>query len=131
MRVDADPVAGRSAEQLVDRHAERLALDVPQRLVDAAEGAGQNRAAAIERVPVNRLPVVRHAPRILAHQVRLNLLHRFGAGERAAFGDGLAEADDPGVGVDLQEQPARLHQEGLQLGDLQVVLRAGRVRFGY
>ena len=60
MRVDADAVARRAAEQFVDRDAERLALDVPQRHVDAAEGAGEDRAAAIEGVAVDRLPVVDH-----------------------------------------------------------------------
>ena len=73
VRVDADPVARRPAEQFVHGHAERLALDVPQRLVDAAQRAGENRAAAIERVPVDRLPVMHHGARILADQVRLDL----------------------------------------------------------
>ncbi len=74
--VDADAVARRAAEQLVDRHAQRLALDVPERQVDAAESAGEDRTAAVEGVPVNRLPVVRDPPRILADQVRLDLLDR-------------------------------------------------------
>ena len=123
VRVDADAVARRSAEQFVNRHAQRLALDVPQRLIDAAERAGQDRAAAIERVAVDGLPVMHHAARIFADQVRLDLLDGFGAGERAAFGDGLAQADDAGVGVDLQKQPARLHQKGFEPGDLEIVFR--------
>ena len=78
--IDADPVARRAAEQLVDRHAEGLALDVPERLVDAAQGAGQDRAAAVESMAVDRLPVVDDRPRVLADQIRLDLLDRFGAG---------------------------------------------------
>ena len=42
-RVDPDPVAHRAAQQLVHRHAQRLALDVPQRLVDAGERAHMDR----------------------------------------------------------------------------------------
>ena len=52
---------------------------------------------------------------------------RYGSISLTAVGDGLgpalddrlAEADDAGVGVDLQEQPARLDEEGLELGDLE------------
>jgi hypothetical protein len=77
--------------------------------------------AAIEGVPVNRLPVFRDRPRIFAHQVRLDFLDGFGARQRAAFGDGFAQTDDAGVGMYLQEQPARLDQYGLELGDLEIV----------
>ena len=118
MGVDANLVPRRAAEQLIHRHAEPFALDVPQRLVDAAQRRGQDRPAAVERVPVNRLPVVHHGARILAHQVWLNFLDRRGASQGAAFGDRLAQPDDLfHIRVDLQKQPARLDQEGLQLGD--------------
>src|SRR5258708_14534087 len=40
---------------------------------------------------------------------------------RSAFGDRLAVPDDPGVGVHLEEQPPRLDQKHLELGDLQIV----------
>ena len=84
--VDADPPPGRAAEQLVDRHAERLALDVPEGHVDAAQGAGQDRAAAVEGVAVDRLPVMDDLARVLADQVRLDLLdglcHRRAPGPR-------------------------------------------------
>ena len=74
--IDAHAVARRAAEQLVNRHAQRLALDVPERLVDAAERAGENRAAAIERMPIDGLPVMRYRPRVLADEVRLDFLDR-------------------------------------------------------
>ena len=123
--VDADPVARRAAEQLVDRHAQRLALDVPQGHVDAAQGAGQDRPAAIEGVAVDGLPVMHHLARVLADQVRLDLLDRPSRTVmRPALDDRLAQADDAGVGVDLQEQPARLDQEGFQSGDSEGILRA-------
>ena len=64
--VDADPVTGRATEQLVDRHAVELAGDVPECLLDPGEHARQDRPTAIERVTVDRLPVVHHPGRILA-----------------------------------------------------------------
>ena len=44
-----------------------------------------------------------------------------GARLGAALDDGLAQPGDAGVGVDLQEQPARLDQEGFELRDAQLV----------
>src|SRR5262249_48112888 len=124
MGINADAPARRPAEQLVDWHAEGLALDVPQGHVDAAQGAGEHRAAAVKGMAVDRLPVVYHLPRVLADQVGLAL--RDGRRPRVgtALDDGFAQADDVGVGVDLQEQPARLHQERFQAGDPQWVSRA-------
>ena len=117
MGVDAHPLPRRAAEQLVDRHAQRLALDVPQGHVDAAQGAGEHRAAAIEGVAVDRLPVMDHLARVFAHQVRLDFLDGGRDGRRPALDDRLAQPDDPGIGVHLQEQPARLDQQGFQLRD--------------
>ncbi len=109
---------------VVDGDPEGLPLDVPERLVDAAQGAGEDRPAAVEGVAVHGLPVVDHAPRVLADQVGLELLDRRGAGEGAALEDRLAEPHDPRVGVHLQEEVARLHQEGLELGDRELLARA-------
>jgi hypothetical protein len=64
---------------------------------------------AIEGVAVDCLPVVRDAARVLADQVGLDFFDRLAAGERATFGDRLAVADDAGVGMHLEEHPARLH----------------------
>jgi hypothetical protein len=122
--VDSHPVAGRAAQQLVDGDAERLPLDVPQGLVDAAQGRRQDGAAAVERVAVDRLPVVDDAARVLPDQRRRDLLDRGPDGQRAAFDDGLAEADDPRVGVHLEEEPARLDEERLELRDLESAAHA-------
>src|SRR5207244_2563700 len=46
--VDANALAGRAAEQLVDRDAEQLAFDVPERLIDPAQSARQDRPAPVE-----------------------------------------------------------------------------------
>ena len=90
MGVDADPLTRRPAQELVDRHAQGFPLDVPERHVDPAERAGQDRAASVERVPVNRLPVVHHLARVLAHQVGLDLLDRRGDGQGPSLDDRLA-----------------------------------------
>ena len=59
--VHPDAVARRAAEQVVDRHAEHLALDVPERHVDAARDRGLDRTAAIEGAAMDGLPVVHDA----------------------------------------------------------------------
>ena len=46
-----------------------LAGDVPQRLVDAGDGAGEHRPAAVEAALGQHLPVVLDAQRVLADQV--------------------------------------------------------------
>ena len=66
---------------------------------------------------VDRLPVVDDVARILADEVRLDLLDGHGAGSRATLGDRLAKTGDALVGVHPQEEPARTDEEGLELGD--------------
>ena len=76
--VDPRLVAGLAAEQLVDRHAEVLARDVPERDVDGAERAHDRRAAEVARA-VQVLPVVLDPQRVLADQVVRELVDdRFG-----------------------------------------------------
>ena len=64
--------------------------------------------------------------RIFAHQIGLDFFDGFSAGQGAAFGDGLAEADNARIGVDLQKQPSRFYQNGLELGDLEIVFIGDR-----
>ena len=47
VRVYVDPVEHPAAEKFVDRDAERLALDVPQRLLDPADGGEHDRSAPL------------------------------------------------------------------------------------
>ena len=69
-----------------------------------------------------------HTPRVLANEIRLDLLHSLAAGERTTFGDRLAIPDDARVGVHFEEQPARLDQGHFELGDLQIIFgRHGRI----
>ena len=47
--VEPHAIAQRAAEQLVDRHAERLRLDVPQRQLDAGDGLVRHAAPVLPR----------------------------------------------------------------------------------
>src|SRR5690606_1178351 len=103
MRVDPHAPSRRTAEELVDRDAERLALDVPARLLNATESAGENRPAAIERVTIDRLPVMDDLASILPDEIGLDLGDGLRARLRASLGDRLAEADDAFVRVHAKE----------------------------
>ena len=64
--------------------------------------------------------------RILADQVRLDLLDGGLDRLRPPLDDRLTQPDDAGVGMHLQEQPPRLDEEGFQPGDPQRVLGGDR-----
>ena len=59
-----------------------------------------------------------HSTGILANEVRLHLPHGLGAGFGPALDNRLAQTDKPRIGMHSEEEPARLHQESLELGDL-------------
>ena len=107
--VAADPAVGlhavahAAAEQLVDRYTERLALDVPQCLVDPGDGTHQDRAATIETAPVERLPQIVDPRRVLSDQVVRQLMDGRFDRLRASFDDGLSPTDDSLVGVTLRK----------------------------
>jgi hypothetical protein len=117
-RVHPDPVAHRAAEQGVHRPAVRLAGDVPQRLVDAGDRAGQDRAAAVEAALGEHLPVVLDAQRVSADEMVAELGDRGPYGFRPALHHRLAPAGDALVGPHAQEEPAGRDQEGVQRNDL-------------
>ena len=103
-REERDEVALLAAEQLVDRHAERLALDVVQRDVDGRDG-GRQHAAALEVVAaVHLLPERADGHRVRADQELPEVLD--GADDRLlAPGEaGLAPAVDALVGLDLDDE---------------------------
>ena len=101
--VQPDPVPRRTAQQLVHRHAQGLARQVPQRLLHPAECAGQDRPAPVESVTVHGLPVVDHPGRVLADQIGFQLRHGLRAGLRPALQDRLAETHQALVGVHLEK----------------------------
>ncbi|NJN84302.1 MAG: hypothetical protein HC802_19840, partial [Caldilineaceae bacterium] len=99
--VDLDAVAQRTAQQLVDGHAQRLAGQIPECLVDARDRAGQDWAAAVKRVFVVCLPVVDDAGRVLADEIVGHFVDGRGHRACAALHHGFAQADQPFVGVDF------------------------------
>src|SRR5262245_46118542 len=125
VRIASYLVPGGAAGRLVNRHSECFPFDVPQRLVDSTECAGQYRPAAIEGMAVNRLPVMGYSSWILSDQVRLRLLNRLSASQSSSLGDRLSQSGDSGVGVNLQEKPSGFNQECLELGDFDAFFDRG------
>ena len=115
--VDADAVAHLAAQQVGDAHAQGLALDVPQRLVDAGQCAHVDAAAAVEAGAVHHGPVVLDLAGVLADEVIGQLIDHGGDGVGAAFEHRLAPAVDALVGFDFEEAPARRDDEGGEAGD--------------
>src|SRR5262249_14524935 len=71
--VALDLVTVLPAEQLVDRHAERLALDVPERVLDARKRPAEERAAAPEGLPVDQRPELLDLEWVGSDQVALEV----------------------------------------------------------
>ncbi len=117
MGIDSHSIARGAPQQLIDGHSQGLALDVPQRLLDATQGAGKDWATPVEGVSIEGLPVVDHVARVLADQVRSHFGNGGGTGFGTAFGDGLSQADDALIGVNLEEQPPGLNEQGFEFGD--------------
>ena len=97
--VDHDALAGRTAEELVDRHAGGLALDVPQRDVDGGDRRHGHRSAAPVGALVEVLPGVLDPARVAADQQRAEVLGQVGRhGQLAAVEGGVADAGDAVLG---------------------------------
>ena len=106
------------AEQFVDRHAERLALDVPKRLIDSGERACQHRPAAIKSAAVDCLPDVLDVAWIGAQQIRLQFVDTCLCGGGASLHNWLAPSDQSVVRFQPQQQPARPDAERFNLSQL-------------
>ena len=107
MSVHADAVPAFAAEHLIYGHMVILALDIPQRLFDAADGAHLHRPAAVKGAPVHQLPQGLDPSRILTDQHGFQLADRGFHGARVPFEDGFSPAADALVRADFQKLPAR------------------------
>ncbi len=116
--VDTNAITALSAKQLVDRYAESLALDVPQRLIDAGERTHVQAAATIEAGAIHHCPMVFDLMRVLADQIICQFIDLRRDGGGTALQYRLAPAGNALIGVDFQEQPAGWHHIRRQLGDL-------------
>ena len=103
--VEADADAHLAAQQVPDRPVQRLALQVPERQLDAGDGARADHAghAVALRGGVQLLPDPLDQERVLAHDQQLQVLDRGLHDPRPA--PALADTVEPGVGMDLHEQP--------------------------
>jgi hypothetical protein len=99
-RVDGKAGTGGAAQELVDRRAARLAEEIPERDVHAADGEhGQPPAAVDHGAPVHHVHQVLDAERILADDEGSEaLLDDIADGEGRTVREGLAHPGDPGVG---------------------------------
>src|SRR5207247_4950551 len=108
-------------EQLVDRHAVRLARDVPQRRVDRPDGRRPDATGREEAAAEEYLPEVLDAGRVLPDQQRPRVLHEADHRLLARRQVGFAHPPEARVGVDGHEQPVALlveHRIRLDVGNL-------------
>ena len=116
--VHAHVVAAGTAHELVDRGVEELALDIPQGLINAGNGAHQHAAAAVEPGAVQHSGKVLNAHGVLADEVGLHLLDTGQNGGAVAFQHGFAPAGQALVGHDLNKAPAGTDGIGVDFNDL-------------
>src|SRR6185437_952399 len=115
------PVPNQSTEKIVDRHAEPLAANVPERDVDGRKDTRRDASRRKESAPEHDLPEVLDSSWILANQNWLQVLDD-GGGRHLATGDSaLADAVDSLVGIDDDEKEvarASPNRKCLDIGDL-------------
>ena len=116
--VDPHFVAAAAAHQLPDRAPEKFALDVPQGLIDAGNGAHQDAAAPVEAAAEQHRPQVLDLHGVGTNEVRLHLMDALAYGGGAAFQHRLAPAGNACIGADLNKSPAGTHQPCLNFCDL-------------
>lgn len=126
-RIDADRMPHCATHQLINRHAVALALDIPQCLIDARDGAHRQRAAAVESAAVEHLPDVFDVVGVTTDEIFAQLVHGGGSGRGAALDDGFTPAADAFVGADFEEQPTRRDGEQFDTGDFHRVLLVATV----
>ena len=120
VRIADDLVADLAAQQIVDRHAQRLALDIPQRHVDGGNGRGLNALSRKESAPVELLPDVLGVERALSDQQRFEVLQGADHGQFPAGESRLTHAIDTLVRVDHEEEEVAMtapDRKGFDIGD--------------
>ena len=104
-----------AAEKFVDGNAEVFSLNVPQRDVDGRHRPG-DRASGEMVGTQHDIPMMLDGERISANQIFPVFGNRGRRGLELSPGAGLAQADDPGVGVDPHIQEP-VQQQRFDLGD--------------
>jgi len=90
-----DPIADAPAQKLVDRDAERLALDVPEGDIDGADRRAEHPTRGKEAAPEHPLPEMLDPHGVLADQQGLQMADPLSHGHLAPGEPGLAHAPDP------------------------------------
>ena len=67
-----------------------------------------------------------HSSGVFANQIRLEFFHSSRDCRRPSLDYRFPKPDNPGIGVNLQEQPTRLDEHGFQLCDPERVLGGDR-----
>ena len=104
--IDFDPVAALAPEQIINRHAQRFALDVPHRLFNPGDCAGQDRTAAVEAGTIHLLERILNICGAVPDQLVAEFFHGSGDTVCLALTDRLAPADQTVIRGHLKEQPA-------------------------
>ena len=103
MAIDHHPVAALAPQQLVERHARQLGLDIPQRHVDRRDRAHRHRAAPPIGAAIEILPDVLGIARVHAKQAGDDVVFQIGHNRLLApVQRRIADAVNPLVGLDLQ-----------------------------
>ena len=113
--VDPDLLPGPAAQQLVDRHAQGLALDVPEGDVDGGDGGHDDAAPKVDGA-VEVLIQILDAEGVLPDQVLPEFQNGGGGGLQIAPVARLAQAHDARVRVHVAEQIV-LGVDQLDVGD--------------
>jgi hypothetical protein len=101
--VHQSAVTTASAEQLIQRHAGHLGLDVPERDVDCGDGAHRHGATAPVGTSIEELPDVFDPARIHADDRGCDVVREVRDDRQLAPVErGVADAVDTLIGLDLQ-----------------------------
>ena len=111
-------VTAGTAHELVHRGIEELALDVPQSLINAGNGAHEHAAAPVEPGTVQHSGKIFDPHGVLANEVGLHLLDTGQHGGAVALQHRLAPAGKALVGHDLNKAPAGTDGIGVDFNDL-------------
>jgi hypothetical protein len=103
---DGHRCAAHAAEQFGHRHAQRLALDVQQRHLDAGDRVGGDRGP-VAGVFLHAVQQPLEAQRVLADEELLELAFDDRLDDRERRPGRLPDADDALVGLDLEDQTRR------------------------
>src|SRR5687768_11325589 len=98
------PLTAGAAQELVDRHAEPFPEDVPQRDIDRRERGGSDLATLEVRAAIHRLPEVLDAARVFADEEAAEMLQHPLHGELTTGDAPLADAGDPLVRLDRDDE---------------------------